>query len=413
MIRRAILSSFLILLLPTTTQTIFALGLYEFSDNTSSLAQTLDRYEIIDIDLDLVLDQVRAHQPLRLQFYGLDLQLSLVLNPMRSPDYKAMVWSEEGRVEVPAGEPATYKGLVVGIPDSRVRLTIIPEWLSGNIRLPDTWFWIEPLSNYEPEAPRGRHVVYRTVDTNFVIGFEGQEPNTREPVTVVVPSLQTNAPRARESTQILRAETLEAGIILDGDYEFYNINPDTWRGRQASVLNNVEGIYEAEVDVTFDIEQHVVCTSSSQCPYDSTSAGTLLGQFRNEWNGESDPRDLAFLYTGKDLNGLAIGIAYLNSLGNPQWHYGLGQMIASGGYSASAYQKSILMAHEVGHIFNGVHGEADKWCTFFFIICWSWAYTIMYSPFHGDSMLDEFSDGSIDANHNNAQRIRTKAEDEL
>lgn len=85
-------------------------------------------------------------------------------------------------------------------------------------------------------------------------------------------------------------------------------------------------------------------------------------------------------------------------------------MRKGGSYQATDYQKMVLAAHEIGHNFDGDHDHAVKW--------WEWwppgyRYTIMWTPFKGNSMEDRYSDGTIDANKNNVARIRARAEAHL
>ncbi len=71
----------------------------------------------------------------------------------------------------------------------------------------------------------------------------------------------------------------------------------------------------------------------------------------------------------------------------------------------------ILAAHEIGHNFNGNHGNAVRWR-----IGWppgEWHYSIMYEYFKGDSMEDQYSDGTIYPLKNNVARVRARAEAHL
>lgn len=99
--------------------------------------------------------------------------------------------------------------------------------------------------------------------------------------------------------------------------------------------------------------------------------------------------------------------------------YGLAQMISSGtAYTASDYQKPILIAHELGHTFGACHDPqaSDPIYTGYpfnvptYARPYNWTssnityYTAMTAPFYGDTMSLEFSSssGHGDSTHNNA-----------
>lgn len=68
--------------------------------------------------------------------------------------------------------------------------------------------------------------------------------------------------------------------------------------------------YESEVDISHLITAIVVRTTSND-PYTSTSANTILGEFMAEWtsNPGSIQRDVAQMFTAKEVDGGTIGIA--------------------------------------------------------------------------------------------------------
>jgi hypothetical protein len=80
------------------------------------------------------------------------------------------------------------------------------------------------------------------------------------------------------------------------------------------------------VGITHKITTIIVRTSASQ-PYTSTDPNTLLDQFRVQWttNHGNVTRDIAHLFTGKELDGSVIGIAWLGVVCNSSYGYGLVQ----------------------------------------------------------------------------------------
>ena len=98
-------------------------------------------------------------------------------------------------------------------------------------------------------------------------------------------------------------------------------------------------------------------------------------------------------------------------LGTPNrpGHYGFSQISfhhVEGYRFPLYYQNTLLMTHEFGHNFNGVHAEADEWCVTNFIWCWDYVRTVMWDTLYDDN-VDELSNGSRNSSHNNLDRIRT------
>ena len=109
-------------------------------------------------------------------------------------------------------------------------------------------------------------------------------------------------------------------------------------------MNQVEGIYSAELGVTFRVVfQNAWATEAD--PYEATAAGDVLREFSDYWNenfGGVD-RDLAHMWTGKDMDGAEIGMAWMGVVCRSLRHgYGISQR-----WSGS--QRIVLTAHEIGH----------------------------------------------------------------
>ena len=118
-------------------------------------------------------------------------------------------------------------------------------------------------------------------------------------------------------------------------------------------MNQVDGIYRTQLSVSLQvIYQHAWDTADD--PYTSTAPSTLLGEFRSYWtaNFSSQPYDLAHMWTGKDMDGSTIGIAYVGVVCSARsFSFGISQR-----YTASP-GKYILTAHEIGHNFGASHPD--------------------------------------------------------
>ncbi|MFZ2070193.1 MAG: hypothetical protein WAV32_01045 [Halobacteriota archaeon] len=241
---------FVVVLLFMAIMLVPAVSAREQDDTArAKVPSTIKVYSLVELNPTEILERINAGKSVNISFCGKPFELKLVLNNMRSADYKAYIKDENGVHEIEPPEPATYKGEVVGDLNSTVRLTITPDWVSGSVSCDKGWYWIEPLNGYK-KAEAGTnitHYTYKTTDTEFEI-YLGDD------VILISEDDSISYISAIDSLPVTsRVTTLYADIICDGDVEFYNIDPSSWATRQATVINNVEGIYDSQIDIEFDI----------------------------------------------------------------------------------------------------------------------------------------------------------------
>lgn len=126
-----------------------------------------------------------------------------------------------------------------------------------------------------------------------------------------------------------------------------------------AILNGVDAIYQSEIGVTLSVVfQHAWETSAD--PYTTSDPEVLLPEFANHWSTTSIspvPYDVAHLWTGKNLSGSTVGIAYLRAVCR-NIRYGLSERLGSRALSVP------LAAHEMGHNFGADHdscSSSDSW----------------------------------------------------
>jgi hypothetical protein len=151
-------------------------------------------------------------------------------------------------------------------------------------------------------------------------------------------------------TSEVAAKVIE--LATDADKEFFDRYGSNSNAQIATIVNAADTIYQRDLNLDFEIKTQNVQTSSSQ-PYTATNASTLLGQFRTNTNSTSylGTADAYHLFTGKDMDGSTVGIAYVGVLCSyPTYSYGITQQLSS----ALDY---IIFAHEVGHNLNAPHDD--------------------------------------------------------
>jgi len=216
---------------------------------------------------------------------------------------------------------------------------------------PDEPLWfVQPLLKVIPGVSRGWHAVYSEADMSPSGGT--CEVYSPEPTAHAPGGLGLQSGSALKVCQ----------IACDADFEFYKKNESSVELAEhdiENILNSVALIYQGDAGVIDEITTIIVRTSQAD-PYSSTSAGSLLSQFRSHWNGNHGniQRDVAHLFTGKELNGSIIGVAYLGVVCNKPNAYGLSQSH----FTPIGGQRVALTAHELGHNWSASHCDGQSDC---------------------------------------------------
>ncbi len=168
-------------------------------------------------------------------------------------------------------------------------------------------------------------------------------------------------PIANEGEPTGQVLTKVVTISTDADPEWFQRYGERSNAVIASIINTAEAVYNRQLGIRFRIvRQHVY---SDVSPYTMSDSGRLLSTFTrnpdNATNLSNNPStfnqevDLRHLFTGKDMDGSVIGIAYIGVVcAVPSLAYGITQAymeIADPG----------IFAHELGHNFGANHDTSD------------------------------------------------------
>ena len=150
-------------------------------------------------------------------------------------------------------------------------------------------------------------------------------------------------------------ERCAAAMACDADFEYFS----AW-GSVEAVVERIELVtavmneqWERDLGLRHELTTIVVRTAAG-APYTSSAHATLLNQFRDEWNANQTgiERDVAQLFTGKELNGTIVGVAF-----------GFGEIcdvanaycLAQSDFDGTLACATDLSAHELGHLWNATH----------------------------------------------------------
>ena len=299
-----------------------------------------------------------------------NMTYTLELEPysVRADAYSLFMQDDDGELyEVEPGPIRTLRGSLVELAGSRVSGTLMDDGLYARILLEDgTEYWMEPVGEKIDNAPSNLYAFYRNDDIIPSGGTCAAEDHAE------VASILNMLANYDANNRSNRGGDLQvAEIACDTDYEYYQDWGSQTESRIESVINSLNQQYESEVNLRHEITTIIVRDTSSD-PYTSSDAGTLLDQFRTQWNNNhgSIARDLAHLFTGRELNGSTIGIAALGVVCNTWYAYGLVQSDCCGSFGCA----TDLSAHEIGHNWNASHQDStyntmysSLTCTNFFI----------------------------------------------
>ncbi|MGA0419754.1 MAG: M12 family metallo-peptidase [Phycisphaerales bacterium] len=290
------------------------------------------------------------------------LTLELTRYANRAANFRVLEDRGDGELhEIEAPPVKTYRGHVVGDPESTVWATI------DNGR-----FWatvqregfedlvIEPV---DPLAVfRGRALPHFVFESSAVVPDGrgcGNDLFDMDPH-----GFGDGAPGDQGGIAGANEYLVEIGI--DSDYEFFQKNGSNVANTVndiESIMNGVNTVYRRDVGIFYEITTIIVRSGSNDGYSGTTNIETLLCEFRNRWNSAPETsiqRDMAQMFSGKSMQGSVIGLAWLgvvcNDSGSGCGSFGnLAYSVVESRYTTSYNLRVSLSAHEMGHNWNSDH----------------------------------------------------------
>lgn len=320
-----------------------------FSASASDIATNVTRAiglsqtEVQDLYIDGYLDSTII---VDVTIENVDYQLQLEPHSIRTQNYQVLEQQDDGSLIQGVPAPVrTYRGTMVGAPGSIVAASIEDAGLYARIRVDGTDWWIQPIAQAVPSARATQHAIYHT---DWVLDVQG---------TCGTDSLANsvgNQDFGSHGTPNTYGSIEIAELACDMDWEYYQDYGSSLavQNRINSVINAMNIQYEGQVDITHQIGT-IIVRSSSNDPYSSNNAGTLLNQVRSHWlnNQGGVQRDITQMFTGRNIDGGTIGIAWLSVICNTNNGYGVVQSDFSGNFACT----TDLSAHELGHNWGSGH----------------------------------------------------------
>jgi hypothetical protein len=281
-------------------------------------------------------------EPARMSFdaFGRTFELDL------EPNHRLL--SDEARASL-TGEFGIYRGAVAGAPGSWARIVIANGVPRGLVAIGSDFYAIEP-------GAAGGAVMYRLEDLYVPPGSVScdavEAPSGAAFYGKIAGELTAAAAKPGAVAQI--------SIAAYGDFPLYDRQGEDAEPGLAARLNNVDGIFSEQVGVEIHVASLHVYRSTAADPYNDTRDPRRLlddvadHRKRSDWQRA---QGLTHLFTGRDLEGSTVGIAYNASLCEAEWGAGLTQVGNNPTFD------SLVAAHELGHNFGAPHdGETGSAC---------------------------------------------------
>lgn len=307
---------------------------------------TLSNAEQVRFTENALKSDASNDQNKRLSFYAYGASFDLVLQQ----DKQLMRRLSSSRPDM-----KLYAGKLEGKADSWARITVIEDQYSGAIFDGEELFIIDTGDNIN-DALAGRAamqdvktVIYKAseLSSDSQCGSDA-EHQTSFSYNSILPDEALGSNSSNVDVSDIEVATTTAlqqinlRIVVDSLY-VSSSNLDA-EAQVISQMNIVDAIFTEQIDVRFGITGIEILSDNNILT--STDAETLLNQFRT-FIGSNNP-GLSHFFTGRDINGSTIGIAFLNSICRST---GVGLTQAGGRGTLGA----LTAAHEFGHNFGAPH----------------------------------------------------------
>jgi len=242
------------------------------------------------------------------------------------------------------GRIAAYQGRLVDNADSWVRIVIADGHPRGLI-----WNGSEMYAIEAPSNTNGAAVIFRVADLaiepgTMQCGDVGDVGNGAELLKSVVSEISNAVQRGPGATA-----QIDVGVVAD--FEFTLLKGASVNTEILVRMNNVDGIFSEQLGVQLTVAIIETFVDANDPFSDEQEASLLLGELSDYRRGTpaQNSNGLTHLFTGRDLNGSTVGVAYSGALCSTGFSAGLTQG------SNNETLDSLIAAHEIGHNFGAPH----------------------------------------------------------
>jgi hypothetical protein len=322
------------------------------------IEQVFLNHEEVQLDTRATARRVQESGRLSLVTPRQNFEIQLRPHDVRAQNYRAEEVIDGGiKREVSMPLIRTYRGNVAGMPGAEARFTVDENRLEGMIITSKGSYFLEAARNYSSAAGSTDYLLYEASDVRpDVTRVCGTlEDQISRSVKDIAPKLAagTIAPDAFSPFKVV-----EIATEADGEFTAALGGSAAANGEILSIMNQVQAIYQRDIGLTFNVVFQHTWTDASSDPYTASGAVAVINEFTSVWNRDfaGTPRDLAHLWTGRDLGGPS-GIAWMGVVCRDGAHsYGVSNRETMAPFRVG------IPAHEIGHNFNATHADGQAAC---------------------------------------------------
>ena len=291
-----------------------------------------------------------------------DWNFSITPHDIRSEYYILSVQTDQGVEQQTPGEIKTFRGALEGNTHSTIALTLDSDFIYGFVKVNGQYTFIEPASYFKPGAPANQFVVYRGEDVKPSEGKCGADEldfNKNKIDHQAPEHLDDQHLHTFGSNKSLACYEIELAIASDAAMFGSYGSVTGVENHNIGVNNNVITDYDTDYfthEIQFVIvEQFIVTNGNDPWPEangaGNPDAGDYLSDFRawGQGGGFSTTYDIGSLWTGLNLAGSTVGIAYVGAVCT-SFRYNVLM-----DFTSNANSKRVMVSHEYGHNFNASH----------------------------------------------------------
>ncbi len=327
-----------------------------------ALNKTFHEYQVYELDIAGInaLAKQAQNQPLAFQLeMGKDQvwELNLQPNHLFAPGFRYKVLTTKGIQYVEAPTNTIFKGKTAQNDD--VRLTIVDKYIKGVVRQGEKEYFIEPISAMVKNAP-----------TNLYVVYDAEEVHEHPELFCGTEELEERKPPLppQPSEKMATCQKVELALAASFDMVTKFGSVADVQQHIIDITNQMELLY-APFDLNYWITDVVIPASSGADPW-STSAfmDILLPDFATWGNtgGNFEQHDIGQLWVARDVFRGSEAMPVFTLIGRAD---GIGVVCTADRYnvcedfSASMNCLRSLSAHEIGHLWDGTHGNSDDGIT--------------------------------------------------